>query len=197
MFQTNPDRRESSLPPEVLMQEIFMLRQRVKSLETEVTCLHRDALTGAEKFHLKESQNEILKLLERAEETNTPVTVMMADMDNFKAAQAGNHLWGDNALAMAAAGLIDCLRPTDLLFHHGGDQFVIVAPGLDTAAINGVRERLEHCLDNIVIRGAGREGAIGMTIGITSKQTNFDLESMILEADTDLQKRKNEKKVGR
>ena len=68
--------------------------------------------------------------VERAQRVNTPLSMMVFDIDNFKMYNdLYGHQEGDRAL-QAVARAIDgvCVRSTDFVARYGGEEFVALLP---------------------------------------------------------------------
>ncbi len=92
-----------------------------------------DVLTGLP------NRNLLVERLERAileaERAVGQVAVLFVDLDNFKLVNdTQGHLAGDSLLQEAAAILRSCVRAMDTVARQGGDEFVVVLPGIDTRA---------------------------------------------------------------
>ena len=73
--------------------------------------------------------------LARCRRTGTSLAVMVCDLDNFKQINdLYGHLEGDNLLKDFAAHLNETCRGYDYVARMGGDEFVVVAPGLNQDA---------------------------------------------------------------
>ena len=73
--------------------------------------------------------------LARCRRTGTSLAVMVCDLDNFKQINdLHGHLEGDNLLKDFAGHLKETCRGYDYVARMGGDEFVIVAPGLSPEA---------------------------------------------------------------
>lgn len=73
--------------------------------------------------------------------------VLFLDLDGFKGVNDRfGHQVGDECLRRFALHLRECFRPSDALLRYGGDEFLVVAPGLDAG---GARERVERLRETL------------------------------------------------
>lgn len=98
-----------------------------------------DALTG---LASRSALRDIVRGLR-----GTAAGVLFVDLRGFKAINdSGGHQAGDDALRHFAAMLRESFRPEDATVRYGGDEFVVVARGLDrvkmTARVDDLRARL-------------------------------------------------------
>ncbi|CAM5763053.1 diguanylate cyclase response regulator [Labrys miyagiensis] len=104
----------------------------------------------------------------RGRRRQTPVSVLMIDVDNFKRYNDSHgHLAGDEALKRVARVIQDSLtRPTDLAARFGGEEFVAV---LINGSEAGVRQVAEHMLQAVrdleIPHGTGR---VTISIGVAN-----------------------------
>ncbi len=99
-----------------------------------------------------------------------PVSLVFLDMDNFKqVVDAHGHLLGSQVLKEVAEVLASQLREEDRLVHYGGDEFVILMPGLDKkAALQKVVRLRKGLLDAVFLREAGLGVRLTASFGIAS-----------------------------
>ncbi len=102
-----------------------------------------------------------------AERENSNVAVYFVDLDSFKVINDRyGHNVGDRVLTDLATLWSAGLRATDTLARWGGDEFVIVTDGIDSAKdIHTVIERLKNAV-NAPLEVMGQEVAVQMSIGV-------------------------------
>jgi len=106
-----------------------------------------DALTGLLNRH--RLADELTTAL-RATEQGDPFAVIMLDVNNFKRVNdTCGHTAGDALLAALADLLRSCTREEDLLARFGGDEFVIVMPGVDRDTCQPVIRRIREALHSL------------------------------------------------
>ncbi len=72
-------------------------------------------------------KDSVVSAINKARQYHRHVAVFFLDMDNFKRVNDTlGHAAGDNLLQQAAFQLQSCLRPSDMLARHGGDEFTLV-----------------------------------------------------------------------
>jgi diguanylate cyclase (GGDEF)-like protein/putative nucleotidyltransferase with HDIG domain len=122
--------------------------------------------------------------LARCRRTGTSLAVMVCDLDNFKQINdLYGHLEGDNLLKDFAGHLKESCRGYDYVARMGGDEFVIVAPGLSTEASNEKASRLNQLAMEEGKKIAGRE-LVGLSVGTAfCPEDGFDVERLLAEAD--------------
>ncbi|HEY6349698.1 MAG TPA: HD domain-containing phosphohydrolase [Candidatus Angelobacter sp.] len=122
--------------------------------------------------------------LARSRRLNTTLTVMVCDLDGFKQINDRfGHLEGNRILRHFAKSLQGSCREYDYVARMGGDEFVLVAPGLSNSAaqIRGI------CLNELA-NLAGREvcGADLLSVSVGCSfypEDGADAEKLLAEAD--------------
>ncbi len=128
----------------------------------------------------------------RAEAEGRPFSLIILDLDNFKAYNDEfGHLEGDKALQEIAKVFEEAIRKDkDKVFRMGGDEFAIVLPdttkGLASVIANRIRERLRERWD----------GRFSISIGITQYRPGTDITHLIQRADKAMYEEKKRKKAG-
>ena len=122
--------------------------------------------------------------LARCRRTGTSLAVMVCDLDNFKQINdLHGHLEGDNLLKDFAGHLKETCRGYDYVARMGGDEFVIVAPGLSPDASSEKAIRLNQLAVELGRKIAGRD-LVGLSVGTAfCPEDSFDIERLLAEAD--------------
>jgi diguanylate cyclase (GGDEF)-like protein len=130
--------------------------------------------------------------LARTRRHNSPLALMMIDVDHFKTLndQLG-HLGGDRVLRKIASVFKRSTRGSDLLFRFGGDEFTILLPHTDehgaTEAAHQIRENLAKISAEEFGLGPAHEGLRpDISIGIAAYHTGDTETSLLQRADTHL-----------
>jgi diguanylate cyclase (GGDEF)-like protein len=110
------------------------------------------------------------KELARARRIGSGLAVLMVDLDNFKAVNdAHGHLAGDDVLRAVAATLAAEVRAYDAVGRFGGEEFVVLLSGVDSAAATRTADRLRTRIRaiDLTVPGAGGPSRIhGLTASV-------------------------------
>src|SRR5579863_1696520 len=145
----------------------------------------RDGLTGLwnHKAILEILDRELL----RAERDATPVGVIMADVDHFKAINdERGHAAGDSVLRILATAMAAVVRPYDSVGRYGGEEFLIVAPNCNLAETWELAERVRAHVAACNINAAGSKVHVSLSLGIATGNSASDAQKLLRAADAAL-----------
>ena len=124
-----------------------------------------DSLTGLPNRLILTERIE--QAIDGAQRTRCLAALIFLDLDNFKLINDTlGHNAGDEVLVAVARTLQGCLRQGDTLARFGGDEFVVVAPGLRSPGdATAIAQKLLDALDRPVHLG-GTQVSANASIGI-------------------------------
>jgi diguanylate cyclase (GGDEF)-like protein len=106
----------------------------------------RDALTGC--FNRQHALEVIDAELRRARRSQLPLSLVMFDLDHFKAINDSHgHLSGDAVLAAVGARMRAVLRGSDLKCRYGGEEFLVLLPDTPAAGAQRVADTLRRDIE--------------------------------------------------
>jgi GGDEF domain-containing protein len=168
-----PDRDEAGDP---LIEGIMVDNTKQKRLEEQLRREHRklrklsllDNLTGF--FNTRYLYQALDELISASRDSVTPFSLIFMDMDNFKSVvDTHGHLNGSQALREVARTIKSVIKKPSFGVAYGGDEFVLVLPGLDKAQATPSRvhpSRMRHATWGIPPGGEAPQAS-----GLPSRRT--------------------------
>jgi diguanylate cyclase (GGDEF)-like protein len=151
---------------------------------------HYDALTGA--LNRRAFQEGVGLDVARA----SFGSVAVIDLDNLKAVNDRfGHTAGDQLIRHLVAVLRDELRPTDRLYRWGGDEFLLVVPGVKAADAADRLERAIQAARPLLSTAAPEPVPVLASVGAAGFGGAEDLHSAIERADAEMYRRKQRRKT--
>src|SRR5437899_2073012 len=141
-----------------------------------------DYLTG-----LPNARSLFLQLdreLARCKRDNSSLTVMVSDMDGFKQINDRfGHLEGNRVLRLFSHALKETCREYDYVARMGGDEFVVIAPGLTPDAALKKAESLRELVKQVG-KEVCNEDILSLSVGRSVyPDDGLDAEELLAEAD--------------
>jgi len=167
------------------------LAQRTRELEKANASLGQlaitDDLTGIANH--RQFREFIEREWLRCARTREPISLLMCDIDEFKAYNdALGHQKGDECLRVVARTLDDAVkRAPDLAARYGGEEFVVVLPATGAEGAAAVAETIREALRRLAIHHprsrvrAAITMSIGMATSVPAAETS--IEGLIAAAD--------------
>jgi diguanylate cyclase (GGDEF)-like protein len=142
-----------------------------------------DPLTGM--LNRRAILEAVSRELARAQRQQSRLAIGICDIDHFKKINdTYGHLVGDDVLCEFARLLKINLRPYDLLGRFGGEEFVVITPGIKESDLEIVYDRLRRAIaDNPILTRAGSM-SITVSIGATMWQEDQTEDELLAAADS-------------
>ena len=146
--------------------------------------LNHDALTGA--FNRRYYEEVVRNNL-------GPAGIALMDIDDFKICNDtyGHHA-GDLALEAVAKAIRSCIRETDLLIRYGGDEFLLVLPGIPADYLKTKLEQIRDAAQKAVVPGYPHF-RLSLSIGGAMQTLADPMENVVRRADLLMYQAKNHK----
>ena len=112
-----------------------------------------------------------------------PAGIALMDVDDFKICNDtyGHHA-GDVALEAAANAIQSCIRSSDLLIRYGGDEFLLVLPGIPSDILQGKLEQICTAAQMASVPGYPHF-RLSLSIGGTMQAITDPMENAVRRAD--------------
>jgi len=114
----------------------------------------RDGLTGL--ANRRCFDDTLAAEWERALRLCQPLSLLMVDVDNFKAYNDANgHLGGDECLKRIATAVASEMRANDLVARYGGEEFAVILPNQSLKGAAIVAERIRRRVEKLELPNGG------------------------------------------
>lgn len=133
--------------------------------------------------------------LDRGRRCESRVSVVMVDLDHFKRINdTYGHQRGDEILLLAAESLCDSVRIYDSVGRYGGEEFLVVLPGVDTEQAAVIAERMRSGLTKNSVKIADDEVTVTASLGVATTDEACDVagDALIFAADAAMYRAKSE-----
>ncbi|MEP3438491.1 MAG: PleD family two-component system response regulator [Hoeflea sp.] len=187
-------------PNELVARSVTQIRRKRytdrlrASLSESVEFAVTDALTGLNNRRYLDTH--LATLVDRSNRRGRPLSVLITDIDHFKAVNdIHGHEGGDDILRQFAHRLREAVRGADLACRYGGEEFVVVMPDTTTVTAAQVAERLREEIASTPFRVSQSGAMVQLTtsIGIATLEKDGEgADSLLRRADKSLYQAKNE-----
>ena len=169
--------------------QLLEQQQQIQQLRRQATHDGLTQLMNYQYFH-----ETLAREVARARRSRTPLTVIMADIDRFKAINdTHGHLAGDQAIQSVAQRLKSVLRETDLIARYGGEEFTMILFNIPPEDAIIVADRVRQNISETLVRFDKQAFRVTMSFGIASMHPDEDIskEELLHRADQALYRAKS------
>jgi diguanylate cyclase (GGDEF)-like protein len=139
-----------------------------------------DQLTGM--LNRKALDRRVAELEQQSKLAGDPIAVIIGDLDRFKEVNdTRGHAVGDAVLRDVAYTIRKRLRAFDFAYRIGGEEFLILVPGADSAVASALAESLREDLERATFSGVNVSMSFG--VGATRQFEPLDYERVFTRAD--------------
>jgi diguanylate cyclase (GGDEF)-like protein len=172
-----------------LAMELEAAFERVKG-EQRYTALTRlaltDPITGL--ANRRGGEAAFAREVSRARRSALPLSIVMIDIDHFKTINdRAGHPTGDRVLAGISEILAASQRGSDLAIRWGGEEFLVLLPGVGFAGACVFAERVRESVEQMTIREAG---PITVSAGVAELHKDEEGAATLRRADASLYRAK-------
>jgi diguanylate cyclase (GGDEF)-like protein len=149
-----------------------------------------DSLTGL--YNRREMDKVLNQILLQSQKQESRFSIMVMDIDHFKEIndQFG-HQTGDGILRQFGQAIIQSTRSNDFSFRLGGDEILVVFPGMSIEEAQKKANLFREMLQNIVVEKNNNRVSTTISIGIAEYPTHGeDVQDLINGADRALYRAK-------
>jgi diguanylate cyclase (GGDEF)-like protein len=138
-----------------------------------------DPLTGL--ANRRGGERHVGNEVSRARREKRPLSCILIDVDRFKQVNdTYGHQAGDQLLRDISSLLRRTVRAYDILVRWGGDEFLVVLPGVDLNAARVLAERIRSAIEALDTHGIG---PVTISAGASSFEKDYDFMATLKMAD--------------
>ena len=187
-------------PNELVARSVTQIRRKRysdrlrASLSESVEFAVTDALTGLNNRRYLDTH--LATLVDRSNRRERPLSVLITDIDHFKAINDKHgHEGGDDVLREFARRVRSAVRGADLACRYGGEEFVVVMPDTTQEIAAQVAERLRDAIAEAPFRisASGGMAQVTTSVGIATLEKDGEgADSLLRRADKALYQAKHD-----
>jgi diguanylate cyclase len=181
--------KEMELSNKKLAARLTASRQEIEQLQQNIETVRTEALTDplTTLANRKFFDAELGKSVAEAKERREPLTLLMCDVDHFKAFNDNfGHVTGDQVLRLVATSVKQNVKGRDIAARYGGEEFAVVLPKTALPQAITVADQIRHAVmtKELMKRSSGeRLGRVTISIGVALLRASDTTQALIERAD--------------
>ncbi len=174
---------------QVRVSNLIQLRQALDYLEEQHSALYdmamHDRLTSAYNRHYISERTQTL--IRESTASRSPLSLIVMDIDHFKRINDSyGHAMGDSILVAVSSVLIDLAGEQGIVARMGGEEFMVVLPGIDDFFASGKAEKMREAIEELEPSGLH----VTASFGVAQLQPGETYENLFGRADSAMYKAK-------
>ncbi len=170
---------------DILLRFEWMAEEEVRyhsDVSERVRQAERDHLTGL--LTRAFLSDRLPKLLEDVDRRGQPISCVLLDLDHFKAINdVHGHLVGDQVIQRVAETMTSALRETDSAIRYGGEELLVVMPGLEVDDALQVATRVGQAVRDKSMFDLARGLSVTASIGVAMRGPDEPWAAWVNRAD--------------
>lgn len=164
-----------------LQEEISCNAKKLQEANSKIEkMMSQDCLTGL--YNRRVIEDNIEKINHMVNQDNVSVSLIMADLDNFKIVNdTFGHQVGDSTLASFSMILMSCNRKEDMVVRYGGEEFLVILFGTTTDDAKQIAERIRIQTEKSLKLPNGRTNTV--SLGVTEMRADEVFDMALERAD--------------
>jgi len=141
-----------------------------------------DSLTGL--LNRRKMMDFIEYEHERTDRSRQPYSLVMSDIDFFKKINdTYGHACGDTVLVEISRIFLSGVRKQDQVSRWGGEEFLMLLPDTEEKGARFLAEKIRTSIESHLFSTGTKDLNITMTFGISTREQDDDVETLIKQAD--------------
>jgi diguanylate cyclase len=184
--------RTMQLANQQLEQRLTESRREIGSLHENLAAIRAESLTDplTTIANRKSFDRAISHAIAESVECKSPLSVLMLDIDHFKAFNdTYGHLTGDQVLRLVALSLKQCVKGQDVAARYGGEEFAVLLPNTTLRQAHSVAEHIRLAVMSRELKKKSTDenlGRITVSVGAATSRIGDDANALIERADASL-----------
>lgn len=175
-----------------LEKDLTTASQKIDRLQSSIESIAKDAKTDflTKLNNRRYFDSTISQLITAAMSENTPLCMIVADIDHFKVFNdKWGHPVGDQVLKLVADVMQENVKGQDLLSRYGGEEFALALPNTSLQDAMKVADNIRVAVTKrkLINRSNNQSlGRVSMSFGVAELRDDWAVETLYKAADTAL-----------
>lgn len=161
------------------------ITELTRQLEQSKKAAMLDPITGI--GNRRRFEETLKAVLSHITEFNEKVSVLLADVDNFKTVNDTlGHNVGDQVLRLVASNFVSNLKGSDVVARWGGDEFAAILPNTSLENAQTVAETVRKSIGSRSLKNSQTGetmGKVTLSIGVSTFREGDNAHKLIFRAD--------------